>query len=98
MIVSLVFLEHMLDAIRVVDQVSGPEKEAYPNDITVVPGHFQSKTQRVVPDISRTPKQEMTGRSWYTFVVRQFCFPLLTSALVLLEDHQGRSCRCSSSA
>ena len=83
MIVSLVFLEHMLDAIRVIDQVSGPEKEAYPNDITVVPGHFQSKTQRVVPDISRTPKQEMTGRSWYTLVVRQFCFPF--SALQVLR-------------
>jgi len=70
----------MLDAIRVIDQVCRPEKEAYPNDITVVPGHFQSKTQRVVPDISRTPKQDMTGRSWYTLVVRQFFFPLLTSA------------------
>ena len=74
MIVSLVFLEYMLDAIRVIDQVSGPEKQAYPNDITVVPGHFQSKTQRVVPDVSRTPKQEMTRRPWRNLVVRQFSF------------------------
>ena len=76
MIVLLVFLEYMFDAIRVIDQVSGPEKQAYPNDITVVPGHFQSKTQRVVPDVSRTPKQEMARRPWCHLVVRQFCFPV----------------------
>ena len=45
MIVSLVFLEDMLDAIGVIDQVSGPQKEAYPNDITVLPDHFQSQTE-----------------------------------------------------
>jgi len=73
-IVSRVFLEDMLDAIGVIDQVSGPEQEADPHDITVLPDHFQSKTQRVVPDVSRTPKQEMTRRPWRNLVVKQFSF------------------------
>jgi len=71
-IVLLVFLEYMFDAIRVIDQVSGPEKQAYPNDITVVPGHFQSKTQRVVLDVSRTPKKEMTMWTWSILVAEQY--------------------------
>ena len=75
MIVPLVFLEYMFDAIRVTNQVSGPKEEAYPNSITVVPGHFQSKAQRVAPDVSRTPKQEMTRRPCCNPVVSQFCFP-----------------------
>jgi len=73
-IVPLVFLEDMLDAIGVIDQVSGPQKNAYPNDITVLPDHFQSKTERVVPDVSRTTKKEMTGRPWRNLVVRQCSF------------------------
>ena len=68
--------QDLLDAIRVVDQVSGPEKEAYAHDITVLPGHFQCKTRGVVPDLSRTPKQEMIGRSWCNLVMRHSYFPL----------------------
>ena len=43
-IVLLILLEDMLNAIRVVDQVGGPDEEAYPDNITVLLGHGQSKT------------------------------------------------------
>jgi CRISPR/Cas system CMR subunit Cmr6 (Cas7 group RAMP superfamily) len=96
-IVLLVILEYMFDAIRVVDQVNGPEKQAYPKDITVVTGHFQSKKQRVVPNISRTPKQEMARRPWCHLVVKKnsaFLFrlylkpklPLLGQVQLLPQD------------
>src|SRR6266699_290107 len=79
----------MLDAIRVVDQVSGPEKEAYAHDIPILPDHFQCKTQGIAPDLSRTPKQEMIGRPRCNLVVRQFHFPLLTSALIAKRYSPG---------
>src|SRR5690348_14351797 len=61
----------MLDALWVGDQVSAPEKEPYPNDITVLLGHGQPKTQRVALDIFRTSKEEMTLRTWRTLAAWQ---------------------------
>jgi hypothetical protein len=40
----LILLEDVLNAIRVVYQVGGPDEEAYPDNITVLLGHGQSKT------------------------------------------------------
>ena len=71
-VVLVFFLQDMLDTIRVIDQVSVPEKEAYPNNITILLGHGQSKTQRVAPYLSRTPKKEMTMWTWSILVAEQY--------------------------
>jgi hypothetical protein len=56
----------------------------------MIAGPFRSKAQRVAPDVSRTPKQEMTRRSWCNLVVSQFCFPLLTSASIANSYPTGK--------
>jgi len=52
----MVLLEHVFDAMRVIDQVAGPGKETHPGNITVLLRHRQGKAQGVTLG---TPRQGM---------------------------------------
>ncbi len=59
-VVSLILLEDMLDAVRVVDQVSRPEEEAQSNYVSVLVGHGQAKMEGIALYLACISQQEMS--------------------------------------